>query len=98
MSVDRSTDRNRNREELAQERTRLARERTILAHIRTGFAAFIFGTAILSLFKGGVLSEVLGWSFIVLGAAFVVTGWRSYVLSNRRTRHLLQEVEESVLR
>ena len=81
--------------ELAEERTRLARERTTLAHIRTGFASFLFGVAVLGLF-GGVETDIFGAVFVLLGVAFLVTGWRSYVLSDRRTRHLLREVERSI--
>lgn len=73
---------------LAEERTALAQERTVLAHIRTGFAAFIFGTAIIGLFTG--LPRLAGWFFILIGAAFIGTSGLSYVLSRRRTRRLLQ--------
>ena len=83
--------------ELAEERTRLARERTILAHIRTGFASFLFGTAIIGLFTT-IETEVVGGAFILVGVAFLITGWRSFALSNRRTRHLLREVGNSVKR
>lgn len=79
---------------LAEERTRLARERTILAHLRTGFASFLFGTAIIGLFPT-LGTETIGGLFILIGAAFILTGWRSYVMSNRRTRHLLREVEQA---
>jgi len=79
---------------LAEERTRLARERTILAHLRTGFASFLFGTALIGLFPT-VGTETVGGLFILIGAAFIVTGWRSYVMSNRRTRDLLREVENA---
>lgn len=82
---------------LAKERTRLARERTTLAHIRTGFASFLFGTAIIGLFPA-VETDVIGGLFILIGVAFLVTGWQSYVFSNRRTRHLLREVENSLKR
>ena len=82
---------------LAEERTRLARERTILAHIRTGFASFLFGTAVIGLFQSREL-RIVGGLFILVGVAFLVTGWRSYVLSNRRTRTLLREVENSFRR
>ena len=81
--------------ELAEERTRLAQERTILAHIRTGFASFLFGTAIIGLFTS-VETEVVGGVFILIGVLFLITGARSYVLSNRRIRHLIEEVEHSV--
>lgn len=73
---------------LAEERNRLARERTVLAHIRTGFAAFIFGTALIGLFSG--LPRLAGWFFILVGAVFIGTSGLSYALSRRRTRTLLQ--------
>ena len=82
---------------LAEERTRLAWERTTLAHIRTGFASFLFGTALLGLFRHPAVLAV-GAAFVVVGVAFLATGWRSYVLSNRRTRHLLEEVETPLRR
>lgn len=78
---------------LAEERTRLARERTILAHIRTGFASFLFGAGVLGLFNN-VFTEVLGGAFILLGVLFLLTGFRSYVKSNRRTKQLLAGIEE----
>ena len=80
---------------LAEERTRLARERTTLAHIRTGFASFLFGTALLGLFRHPAVVAV-GAVFIAVGVTFLATGWRSYVLSNRRTRRLLDELEPPI--
>lgn len=77
---------------LAEEQTRLARERTILSHIRTGFASFLFGTAIYGLF-GQVATTTLGAFFVLVGATFLVTGWLSYIRSNRRTQKFLEEVE-----
>jgi putative membrane protein len=62
---------------LAEERTRLARERTTLAHSRTGFASFLFGTALLGLFRHP-LAVVTGAGFVLIGAGFLPTGWRSY--------------------
>lgn len=85
------------RTDLAREEMRLARERTILAHIRTGFASFLFGTAIFGLF-GELLTNLAGALFITVGIVFLVTGWLSYVQSNRRTRHLLKEFEQSLRR
>lgn len=73
---------------LAEERTALAQERTVLAHVRTGFAAFIFGTAIIGLFSG--MPRLVGWFFIVVGGAFIGTSGLSYLLSKRRTRKLLR--------
>lgn len=73
---------------LAEERNRLAQERTVLAHIRTGFAAFLFGTALIGLFSG--LPRLAGWFFIFVGAGFIGTSGLSYALSRRRTRPLLQ--------
>ena len=83
--------------QLARERTRLARERTILAHIRTGFASLLFGTAVLGLFHN-VATEAAGSLFIVVGTLFLLSGWISYFRSNRRTRHLLEEVERPLER
>lgn len=80
------------RDELAEERTRLARERTTLAHIRTGFASFLFGVAVFTLFSHPV-AQWGGGAFVLVGVLFLISGWRSYVMSNRRTRHLLAEVE-----
>ncbi|MFB6125410.1 MAG: DUF202 domain-containing protein [Halanaeroarchaeum sp.] len=80
---------------LAEERTRLARERTTLAHIRTGFASFLFGTAVLGLF-GTLEAALVCGLFILVGVVFLATGWRPYVLSNRRTRSFVRDVEESV--
>lgn len=82
----------RNVDKLAEERTRLARERTTLAHIRTGFASFLFGTAIIG-FIDNLTTDLLGGFFILAGVVFLVTGWLSYVRSNRRTRRLLEEFE-----
>jgi len=76
---------------LAEERTRLARERTILAHIRTGFASFLFGVAILGLFSGP--ASMTGVVFLFVGVLFLVTGWLSYIRSNRRIRAALEEIE-----
>ncbi|MFA9516995.1 DUF202 domain-containing protein [Halopenitus sp. H-Gu1] len=81
--------------ELVEERARLAQERTILAHTRTGFASFLFGTAIIGLFTS-VKTEVVGRGFILTGVLFLNTGARSYLSSNRRIRHPLEEVEHSV--
>ncbi|MFB6155431.1 MAG: DUF202 domain-containing protein [Haloferacaceae archaeon] len=97
MSSQDGDDRTDHTEELAEERTRLARERTILAHIRTGFASFLFGVSLIGLFAT-VEAEAVGALFILVGAVFLVTGGRSYVMSNRRTRHLLREVENSIKR
>lgn len=97
MEVPESDEVEGRRTRLAEERTRLARERTTLAHIRTGFASFLFGTAVLGLFTT-IETDLLGGVFVLIGVVFLVTGWRSYVLSNRRTRHLLREVEQSVKR
>lgn len=80
------------RTNLAEEQTRLARERTILAHIRTGFASFLFGTAVFGLF-GDLLTNFVGGVFIAVGIVFLVTGWVSYVQSNRRASQLLEEFE-----
>jgi len=80
------------RTQLAAEQTRLARERTTLAHIRTGFASFLFGTAIVGLFDRPV-ADPLGGAFVLVGVAFLVTGWVSYVRSNQRTRALLDDLE-----
>lgn len=82
---------------LAKERTRLARERTTLSHIRTGFASFLFGTAVFGLI-GDPVTDVVGWFFVSVGAVFLVTGWLSYVRSNRRTHELFEEVERSLRR
>ncbi|WP_227356329.1 DUF202 domain-containing protein [Haladaptatus salinisoli] len=79
---------------LAEERRKLARERTILAHIRTGFASFIFGTTVIGFFEN-LTSDLAGGLFIFVGVAFLVTGWKSYAESNRRTRELLEEAEQS---
>ncbi|QDX39457.1 DUF202 domain-containing protein [Salarchaeum sp. JOR-1] len=76
---------------LASERTRLARERTILAHIRTGFASFLFGVAVLGLFSGP--TALLGVLFLGIGVLFLVTGWLSYLRSNRRVSGVLEEIE-----
>lgn len=88
-----SDDRTAHEARLAEERTRLARERTILAHIRTGFASLLFGTGIFGLF-GTVVSDVLGGLFVFLGVLFLATGWLSYVRSNRRVQHLVEEAEK----
>ncbi|MBP2250015.1 putative membrane protein [Halarchaeum solikamskense] len=80
------------RTQLAAERTRLARERTTLAHIRTGFASFLFGTAVLGLFDRPT-AVPLGGAFVLVGVAFLATGWVSYARSNRRTRALLDDLE-----
>ncbi|WP_276259082.1 DUF202 domain-containing protein [Haloglomus litoreum] len=80
------------RTNLAEEQTRLARERTILSHIRTGFASFLFGVAIFGLF-GDLPSNLAGGFFVLVGLVFLVTGWVSYVRSNRRTRELIEEFE-----
>ncbi|MFB6170471.1 MAG: DUF202 domain-containing protein [Haloarculaceae archaeon] len=77
---------------LAEERTRLARERTTLSHIRTGFASFLFGTAVFGLF-GSLTTNLLGSAFVAVGVVFLVTGWLSYIRSNRRVRELLDEFE-----
>lgn len=77
---------------LAEERTKLARERTILAHIRTGFASFLFGTALIG-FIENVVTDVVGGFFILVGVVFLVTGWLSYVRSNRRTRQITDRIE-----
>ena len=82
---------------LAEERTRLARERTTLAHVRTGFASFLFGTALLGLFQHPAVLAV-GGMFVVVGVVFLATGWRSYALSNRRTRRLVEAVETPLRR
>lgn len=79
---------------LAEERTKLARERTILAHIRTGFASFLFGTALIG-FLDTFVTEVVGGLFILTGVVFLVTGWLSYVRSNRRTRQITERIENS---
>lgn len=92
MTDSSSDDRDVYRTNLAEEQTRLARERTTLSHIRTGFASFLFGTAIFGLF-GDLVSNLAGGFFVVVGLLFLVTGWLSYVRSNRRTRALIDEFE-----
>ncbi len=71
-----------------EERTRLAQERAKLARERTGFASFLFGTALLGLFDGG-LYEYIAIAFILMGAIFLVTGLLSYLPSTRRTESLI---------
>lgn len=77
---------------LSEERTKLARERTTLAHIRTGFASFLFGVATFGLF-GHWATNLVGGFFVLVGAFFLVTGWVSFVRSNRRMRRLFAELE-----
>ncbi|MFC5368726.1 DUF202 domain-containing protein [Salinirubrum litoreum] len=92
MNEQSATDHEQYRTHLAEEQTRLARERTTLSHIRTGFASFLFGVAIFGLF-GDLISTLAGGFFIAVGLLFLVTGWVSYVRSNRRTRELIEELE-----
>lgn len=79
---------------LSHERTHLARERTILAHIRAGVSSFIFGTVLIGFFKTELFAYIIGGGVILLGILFFVSGWLSFIRSNRRIRTLVKELEE----
>ena len=78
---------------LNRERTHLARERTILAHIRTGVSSFIFGTVLIGFF-GTHTALILGGAMILIGVFFFLSGWISFLRSNRRVQAFFEEVEE----
>lgn len=89
MTDEERTQLSQKRTQLAQERTRLAQERTVLAHIRTGFASFLFGIALLGLFRT-TITRYTAYGFILLGILFLVTSGLSYLRSKDRAARKLR--------
>ncbi|MFN7116662.1 MAG: YidH family protein [Saprospiraceae bacterium] len=71
------------RDTLAIERTRLANERTLLAFFRTGLSLIVTALAIFE-FKEDPWYMRSAWGLIILGAAVIIFGVISYIITKRR--------------
>jgi putative membrane protein len=77
---------------LATDRTILANERTFLAYVRTALSLIVAGVFSIKFFDSVVL-EVIGWMFIVAGAATCVIGVRRYRRTNQFIHLLVKRGE-----
>jgi putative membrane protein len=73
------------RDQLALDRTTLANERTLLAYVRTAMALFLTGASAMHLHSfqitpayGPLVYDFVGWAFIIVGAATLLTGYVRY--------------------
>ncbi len=77
------------RDYLAVDRTMMTNETSFMSYIRTALTLIAVGATMMKFFPDGISTQIIGWSFIVVGGLLVIHGYNRF----RQTDEILHKVK-----